>query len=187
MAESVARRLYLFWVAVPPGVGVSMRQMLDSLSEWYPKIQVQAVRSALTNLRKGKVRDPNEPGAYLPKLAVRFDHVSRRYYDFGRLDSAALEQMVPESVLNRSFSDLLTRTTTLNSAMGEDGFLKSAELLRDDEIRMVIGQIPFNLIYRVEDTIKEIGRAKRLLELGEIPGELPLFKNDSDTEDDHAG
>ena len=187
MTESIASRLYLFWTAMPAGVGVSMRQMLDSLSEWYPKIQAQAVSSALTNLRKGKVRDPNEPGLYLPKLAVRFDHVTKRYYDFGRLSSATLEKMVPESVLNRSFSDLLTRTTTLNSAMGEDGFLKSTELLRDDEIRTVIGQIPFNLIYRVEDTIKEIGRAKRLLELGEIPGEIPLFKEDSDTEGDHAG
>lgn len=184
MAESVASRLYLLWTAVAPGVGVSMRQMLDSLSEWYPTARAQAVRSALTNLRKGKVRDPSEHGSYLPKLAVRYSPVDKLYYDFGRLNNTVLEAMVPESALNRSFADLLTRTTTLNSAMGEDGFLKSTELLRDTEIRSIVGQIPFDLIYRVEDTLKEIGRAKRLLELGEIPGELPLFKNDTGEENE---
>lgn len=160
-----------------------MRQMLDSLSEWYPKIQAQAVRSALTNLRKGKVRDPNDPGLYIPKLAVRYNPVTNRYYDFGRLNSTALGEMVPESVLDRSFTDLLTRTMTLNSAMGEDGFLKSMDLLENADIRELIEQIPLGLIDRVEDTLKEIGGAKRrLLEIGDLHGELPLFKQEDENE-----
>ena len=182
MAESLASRLHEYWTLAPAGAGVTMRQMMQALGEG----EAQAIRSALTALRMGRVRDPAEPSSRLPKLAVRFNPGDRRYYDFAKLNPATIEERVPGTALSKAFQDLFTRVATLNSAMGEDGFLKASELLdlKNPEIRELIRQVPFTDISRVEDTVREIGRARYLLEIEERTRlESPSHQPEDDSEE----
>ena len=66
-------------------------------------------------------------------------------------------------------SQLVTRLTTLQSAMGSEGLVLSAEqLLSDLEIRQLIPQLPENDMYKIERLLLEVRHARRLLEIEEV-------------------
>lgn len=160
---SLPRDLYTYWTVVAPGVGVSMREMILATETSDP----QQVRSALTQLRKGRVPDPEAPGEHLPILAVRYNQPDQLYYDLGRLSGDAVAQQVPGNIFAHQMAELLTRVITLNDSIGPRGMLKSADLLANNEIREMVGQFPLEAVHRVEDVVRELGRARQLLALGE--------------------
>ncbi len=156
---SRAARLFMFWTTVPPGVGVSMDEMMEAVGVSDP----QPIRSALTSLRKGTVRDPDDPSAFLPRLPVRHNPNDHLYYDLSRVDGGAIAEMVPGNTLDSEFGYLWTRITNVSSAMGQEGFLTAAELLANPETRELVAQIPIERIYHVGDTVREIERARIML------------------------
>ena len=159
---SLAHDLYMYWtLGVMPGVGVSMGEMMQALDVNDP----QQLRSALTRLRKGEVPDPDAPGARLPILSVRYNTADRLYYDLGRLTGDAVERQVPGEIYAEQMAQLLTRAITLNHGIGPRGMVRSADLLANPEIRDLISQFPVEEVYRVEDVVRELGRARHLLAL----------------------
>lgn len=160
-SASLNFRLFDFWVNLPPGSGVSMGDMLDALDVDDP----QSIRSTLTRLRKGVVPDPSVPGTNLRPLPVRWNPADGLYYDLSSLPSEAIAAQVPGNILSSAIGQLLVRTTTLQSSMGRDGLVRSAQLLGDADIRSLLIQVPLRDIWRVQDQIQQIGRARQLLEL----------------------
>lgn len=165
-------RLFSYWVGLPPGRGVTMNEMMEAMDV----IDPQAIRSSLTRLRKGRVPDPSRPGTYLRPLPVRWNAPDTLYYDLSNVSGDLVAAQVPGSILSGAFGQLLSRIATLESAMGSDGLVRSAErLLDDDETRMLIQQIPLGEIWGVQDRLLRIARARELLELqqGGGPQALP--------------
>lgn len=157
-------RLYSFWRNLPPGTGVTMEEMQDAMDV----DDRQLIRMSLTKLRKGKVRDPSGGGRTLQPLPVRWNPRNRRYYDLSRLTTELVAAQVPDHIMSATFSQLMTRCLTIDSAMGADGFEESAhQLLDDDGIRALIEQLPLPTIWQVQAIVFRIGQARQLLELEE--------------------
>jgi hypothetical protein len=149
---SVIGDLHVYWQNIPGGVGVRMIDMLDATGAADP----QQIRAVLTRLRKG-YQD-------FPPLAVRYNPADGRYYDMARLNADAIEQHVAGNIFVSQVTNLLTRAMTLRFAIG--GVVDAAALLQHDEIRVLLAQLPVEIVYQVEDTWREIGRARNQLLLG---------------------
>lgn len=176
-------RLHEFWMALEPGADVTMDQMVGALREYYPGATRQAVRSALTALRKGGiVRDPGDPSQYLPRLFVWYHRKNKRYYDFGRLSGEAVGLQVPGNTLADIFGGLNTRVGNMNSTMGQHGAGRSREFLTAPEFRELVDQFPVQAIGQALDILEEALDAKRLLLAESIAGDNADLG--SDTEDD---
>jgi len=162
-------RLFLYWENMPPGRGVLMDEMAVAMNVF----DNQAIRSSLTRLRKGRVRNPAEPDSCFRPLPIRWNVRDGKYYDLSNISGEAVLAHVPESVLSGAFSSVLTRVATLESSMGSDGMGRVAYLLDNGELRELLRQIPFEEIWRVQDYLQGISRAKHLLELREASQQLP--------------
>lgn len=163
-------RLFFYWENVPPGMGVTMRDMMSAMAVTDP----QAIRSSLVRLRRGRVPHPTEPG-HLRVKPVRWNSRDRRYYDLSRVTPDAVAAQVPGSILTTAFATLLTRAATLDSSMGEEGLVRSAQqLLDDDDTRRLIAQLPLPTIWQVHATVLRIAQARQLFELNAAGGGLPL-------------
>jgi hypothetical protein len=140
---------------------------MEEMASAMDVIDYQAIRSSLTRLRKGRVRNPASPGDYFRPLPVRWNLRDRKYYDLSRVDGEAVLARVPGDILSSAFKDVLTRVATVESSMGQDGLADAAAkgLLNDEETRELLLQIPFNEIWRVQDYLQGIARARQLLEL----------------------
>jgi hypothetical protein len=159
---SIAFELFTWWVSVPPGVGVTMDEMMDQISVG----DSQTVRNALVQLRMGRVRDPSRPGQFLRRIPIRYSHAERKYYDFGKVTSSGVDAQIPGGVLANRFGELLTRVATLDSAMGADGLVRSADQLLDDAgTRSLIAQLPLKRIWDVATLALQVGQARQLLEM----------------------
>jgi hypothetical protein len=160
-------RLYFYWQNLPPGRGVSLMEMVTAMGTTDP----QAIRSSLTRLRKGGVPNPASMSAddrYLAPLPVRWNSRDRKYYDLSRVTGEVIAAQVPGNVMSSAIAQLLTRAATLRGSM--DGFAQSARtLLSDPETTQLLLQIRFEEIWRVQDYLVEIGRARQLLELQRGP------------------
>ena len=177
MADSLPNRLFQFWTAMEPGVGNSMQQMLDALSVHYPNPRPQAVRSALTALRKGGVIDPSKQERYLPRLFVWHYKPTKLYYDFGRMSPDTVQDQIPGITLENIFRGLLTRAGNLNSTMGQNGVARSRHFLSDDQFREMVNQIPIETIEQVAGVLAEAVQAKVALlgqqNIQQLPGGTP--------------
>lgn len=178
---TIAQDLYLYWQTVPNGVGVTLDEMMDAVNAF----DGQQIRSALTALRKGEVGDG--AGGRFPRLPVRYSSVHQQYFHLGHLTADAVAAQVPGEVMAREFAQLLTRVMTLGSALGRDGIVNSAALLGEPDIMAMIRQFDVDIVHQVEDQVREIGRARLLLELrggGDPPAALPPAPGDGDEEDE---
>jgi len=164
-------RLFLYWDNLPPGRGVTMEEMAAAMDVG----DYQCIRNSLTRLRKGLVRNPAVHGSYFRPLPVRWNRPDRKYYDFSNISGETVLAQVPHNVLSSAFGDVLTRVATLESSMGSDGMGRVAYLLNSGELRALLAQIPFDEIWRVQDYLQGIARARQLLELqqGDSPPQLP--------------
>ena len=162
---SLAFDLFTFWVSVPAGVGVSMQEMLDQLGA----TDTQSIRNALVRLRMGRVPDPSRAGSFLRRLPVRYHPVDGKYYDFSKVSPSAIDAQVPATVLVGRFAELMTRVTTLDSAMGNDGLVRSADQLLDDaQTKQLIGQLPVKQIFAVANLALQVAQARQLIEMEEL-------------------
>jgi len=131
----------------------------------------QAIRSALTQLRQGRVADPSLPGTFLRRLPVRWNPGNRRYYDLSNTPSEAVAAQIPGSILTGAFAELLNRVSALDSSMGADGLARSAAmLLNDNDVRRLIEQLPLPIIWQVHATVLHIAQARQLLEIQQAGG-----------------
>ena len=171
-AASLNVRLYLWWTnVVPDGRGMSMDEMMDAMDV----ADSQTIRVALTRLRQGRVRNPAESGAYFPPLPVRWNAGNRLYYDLSSMTPEAVAAQVPGGILAGTIGELLNRVATIESSLGRDGLVASAErLLGDVDTRALILQIPLEEIWAVQDHLQAIGRARELLALPPGGGREPL-------------
>jgi len=87
----------------------------------------------------------------------------------------AVSAMIPGQILSGAFEELLTRVSTLDSSMNQDGLVRAAHLLDDRHTRDLIAQLPLREIWRIHHTILGIAQARQLLELKEAQsrGSLP--------------
>lgn len=155
-------RLFQYWVGLPPGHGVRMREMMEAVNTSDP----QVIRSSLTRLRKGAVPDPSSPGSQLRALPIRWNSTDKKYYDMSSVNQEIVRAMIPSQIFSGAFGELLSRVTTLDSAMGQDGLVRSAEHLLDDvHARELIQQLPLEDIWRIHATVLRISQARQLLEL----------------------
>lgn len=159
---SVDFRLFSYWVNLPTGRGVTMEEMMEAVNVGDPQI----IRSSLTRIRKGQVPDPSNTRSRLRPLPIRWNSQDRRYYDMSNVNREAVEAMIPNQVLSGAFGQLVTRVTTLDSSIGPDGLVRSAQHLLDDVYtRELIRQLPLSTIWQVQETVTRIGQARQLLEL----------------------
>jgi hypothetical protein len=136
----------------------------------------QQIRNALVKIRNGRVKDPGRPGSFLRRKPVRYHHPNKKYYDFSRATASVVRDQVPATVLARQFSDVLTRITTLGSAMGSDGLARSVDdLLDDGAIRELILQLPFDRTFEVANLAMQVAQARQLLELDRVRKALVGF------------
>ncbi len=165
-------RLFQYWVGLPPGRGVQMSEMVEAVDASDPQI----IRASLTRLRKGQVPDPSRPGRRLRTLPIRWNSTDRKYYDMSSVNQEAVRAMIPNQILSGAFSELLSRVTTLDNAMGQDGLVRSAQNLLDDaHTRELIRQLPLEDIWRIHARVLAIGQARQLLEIqsAHTDGALP--------------
>jgi hypothetical protein len=90
------------------------------------------------------------------------------YYDLSNISPESVMAQIPGSILSGAFSGVLTRVATLEASMGPHGLGAAAtakHLLSDSEMRALLLQIPFDEIWRVQDYLQGIARARQLLEL----------------------
>ena len=161
---SLAFDLFTWWQSVPPGVGATMEEMLVGMDLADP----QQIRNVLTQLRKGRVPDPSVRGGYCRSLPIRYNSADLKYYDFSNLSADTVAATIPGAILAEQFDELFTRIFTLESSMGNDGLVRSAQQLVDrPDIRRLIQQLPIEQIWRVQDAVQQIGRARQLLQLEE--------------------
>lgn len=159
---SLAFQLFTWWQTVPPGIGVSMDQMLVAMDVADP----QSIRQVLTQIRKGRVPDPSMAGAYLRPLPVRHNAADGLYYDLSSVSGDAVAATIPGTILENQFRELFTRVFTLDNSMGTDGLVRSAhELLDYGDIRRLIAQLPLARVWQVQDLVGQIARARQLLEI----------------------
>jgi hypothetical protein len=177
---SLAFDLFAFWQTVGPGIGVTMTQMMEATNA----ADAQAVRQALTQLRKGEVPDPSERGRHLRPLPVRYNSGDGMYYDFSNVSSETVAATIPGAILANRFGELFTRVFTLESSIGPDGLVRSAQNLLDHEdIRRLIAQMPLPRIWQVQDMVDQIARARQLLEIeGRAADALPTGQPEEETE-----
>lgn len=155
-------RLFQYWVNLPPGRGVRMSEMMEAVDASDPQI----IRSSLTRLRKGEVPDPSRPGHPLRALPIRWNSTDKKYYDMSSVNPDVVRAMVPGQIFSGAFGELMSRVATLDSAMGQDGLVRSAQQLLDDvHTRELIRQLPLEDIWRIHATVLSIGQARQLLEL----------------------
>ena len=155
-------RLFSFWIGLPPGTGVTMDEMMAAVGATDPQI----IRISLSRLRQGKAADPSVRGGRLRPLPVRWNSSDRKYYDLSNLSPDAVDAQIPGLVLSGAMAQLLTRASTLNSSLGEDGLIRSADQwLQDKDIRKLLEQVPLAEIWQVQDHLREIARARELLSL----------------------
>lgn len=155
-------RLFSYWVGLPPGRGVTMDEMMDAVDAG----DSQTIRSSLTRLRKGQVSDPSQAGYQLRPLPIRWNAQDRRYYDMSNVSREAVAAMIPSQVFTGAFEELMSRVETLDSSMGQDGLVRSAQHLLDDaHTRELIRQLPLPSIWQVHNTVLRIAQARQLLEL----------------------
>ena len=155
-------RLFSYWVNLPPGRGVTMGEMMGAVDASDPQI----IRSSLTRLRKGQVSDPSHPGSQLRPLPIRWNPANRKYYDVSNVNPEAVAARIPGQIFTGAFGELLSRVTTLDSSMGTDGLVRSAQHLLDDiHTRELIRQLPLSDIWQIHATVLRIAQARQLLEL----------------------
>jgi len=158
-------RLFSYWVGLPPGRGVTMDEMMEAVDAGDP----QTIRSSLTRLRKGQVPDPSQPGYPLRPLPVRWNPQDRRYYDMSNVSREAVAAMIPSQVFTGAFAELMSRVETLDSSMGQDGLVRSAQHLLDNaHTRDLIRQLPLPNIWQIHNTVLRIAQARQLLELQSV-------------------
>ena len=121
-------RLFSYWAGLPSGRGVTMDEMMEAVDTGDP----QTIRSSLTRLRKGQVPDPSQPGYSLRPLPVRWNSTDRRYYDMSSVSREAVANMIPSQVFTGAFAELMSRVETLDSSMGQDGLVRSAQHLLEN-------------------------------------------------------
>ena len=156
-------RLFFWWDALPPGTAVTMNEMLDAMHV----NDAQTIRSSLTRLRKGGVRDPSGEGHLVPK-PIRFDWASHRYYDLSKSTPDTVAAQVPGRILAERMAELLTRALTLESALGSDGLaLSASQYLANDDIKELIRQLPTEAMWNVHGVIQELAKARQLLAIEE--------------------
>lgn len=182
-------RLFSYWANLPSGRAVTMDDMMEAVDASDP----QVIRSSLTRLRRGQVPDPSRPGQvpdpsrpgdYLRPLPIRWNPQDRNYYDMSNISRDAVSAMIPGQILSGAFEELLTRVSTLDSSMNQDGLVRAAHLLGDRHIRDLIAQLPLREIWRIHNTVLGIAQARQLLELQEARsrGSLPESTIDSSQE-----
>lgn len=157
-------RLFSYWVNLPSGRGVTMGEMMKAVDASEPQI----IRSSLTRLRKGKVSDPSRPGSQLRPLPIRWNPADCEYYDMSKFNQEAVAAQIPGRILSGAFGELVNRVATLDSSMGQDGLVRSAQLLDDTHIRDLIGQLPLDQIWQIHATVLKIAQAKQFLELQSV-------------------
>lgn len=168
-------RLFTYWIGLPSGRGVTMEEMMEAVDTG----DAQTIRSSLTRLRKGQVPDPSRAGHRLRPLPIRWNPTDRRYYDMSNVSREAVGNMIPSQVFTGAFSELMSRVETLDSSMGQDGLVRSAQDLLDDaHTRELIAQLPLPMIWRIQNRVVNISQARQLLELqavrsGEVLPEPP--------------
>jgi hypothetical protein len=91
------------------------------------------------------------------------------------MTTEAIAAQIPGAIMSDAFAELLTRARTLDSAMGPDGLVRSAQnLLDDDHTRQLIQQLPMDEIWRVHSTVLQIAQARQLLAIAEARRVAPL-------------
>jgi len=157
---------------------------MDDMMEAVDASDPQVIRSSLTRLRRGQVPDPSQPGDYLRPLPIRWNPQDRNYYDMSNISRDAISAMIPGQILSGAFEELLTRVSTLDSSMNQDGLVRAAHLLGDRHTRDLIAQLPLREIWRIHNTVLGIAQARQLLELQEARsgGSLPESTIDSSQE-----
>ena len=121
-------------------------------------------------MRKGQIPNPAERGTYFAARPVRWNSSDRMYYDLSQVTDDSVMQQIPGEILSQAMGDLITRTGTIHSAVGEDGLYRAARtLLSDQATRALIQQLPLPEIWRAQDQLRLIGRARLLLEAGDHP------------------
>ena len=110
---SLDAQLFFWWDSLPPGRGVTMREMLSITGVSDP----QAIRNALVRLRKGEVRDPSSSQNLRPK-PIRYNTDDQHYYDLSKVTPDLVASQVPGLILVETVKELLNRVITLESAMG---------------------------------------------------------------------
>jgi len=173
-------RLFSYWVNLPSGRAVTMDDMMGAVDA----SDTQVIRSSLTRLRRGQVSDPSRPGDYLRPLPIRWNPQDRNYYDMSNISRDAISAMIPGQILSGAFEELLTRVSTLDSSINQEGLVRAAHLLDDRHTRDLIAQLPLREIWRVHNTVLGIAQARQLLELQEARsrGSLPESTIDSSQE-----
>ncbi len=173
-------RLFSYWANLPSGQAVTMDDMMEVVDASDP----QVIRSSLTRLRRGQVPDPSRPGDYLRPLPIRWNSQDRNYYDMSNISRDAVSAMIPGQILSGAFEELLTRVSTLDSSMNQEGLVRAAHLLDDRHTRDLIAQLPLREIWRIHNTVLGIAQARQLLELQEAQsrGSLPESTIDSSQE-----
>ena len=166
-------RLFFWWDSLPPGRAVTMSEMVTAMGVSDP----QAIRNALTRLRKGRGRDPSSKG-HLRPLPVRHNAGDSRYYDLSKVTGDNVAAQIPARILSDQFREILTRALTVQSAMGRGGLAVSAEqYLGDDDLRKLIGQIKVEEAWQVHGTFLEIAKARDLLDVASLRGLFPPDAN----------
>jgi hypothetical protein len=164
-SASLAFELLSWWIRIPPGVAVSMDEMMSEMAVR----DEQQIRNALVKIRKGRVADPARAGSFLKRKPIRYHASDGKYYDFSRVTAAVVRGQIPGTVLARKFSELMTRVATLQSAIGSDGLARSVEDLLDDvATRELIAQLPFDRIWDVANLALQVAQARQLLELDRV-------------------
>lgn len=168
---SLEQRLFFYWDGVPPGTGVTMEQMLSDLEVYDP----QYIRNAFVRIRKGEVTDPTSNGRLVPK-PIRYNSVTRRYYDLSKATPDLVQQQVPGQILAQQVGQLLTRALTLMHSLNENGLALSAqEYLNYDEIRDLLTQLPIDGMWQAENVIRELSRARQLIEIRDAKAPTSLI------------
>ena len=158
---SLEQRLFFYWDGLPPGTGVAMEKMMADLGVNDP----QYIRNALVRIRKGLVPDPTSQNRLVPR-PIRHDSVTKLYYDLSRATPDLVQSQVPGHIVAQQVGQLLTRALTLVSSLGEEGLALSAqEYLSHEEINDLLNQLPIEKMWEAENAVRELSRAKQLLEI----------------------
>ena len=164
------QRLFFYWDGLPPGTGVAMEKMMAGLGVFDP----QYIRNALVRIRKGVVADPTSKGRLVPR-PIRYDSVTKRYYDLSKATPDLVQHQVPGHIVAQQVGQLLTRALTLMNSLGEHGLAMSAQAyLGHDEIRDLLSQLPIDKMWQAENAIRELSRARQIIEIRDSKAPLSL-------------
>ena len=131
--------------------------------------------------------DPTSKGRLVPR-PVRYDSVTKRYYDLSKATPDLVRSQVPGHIVAQQVGQLLTRALTLMSSLGEHGLALSAqEYLSHDEISDLLTQLPIEKMWQAENAIRELSRARQIIEIRDSKARPSLIGSDESTNQTQGG